>query len=413
MSFSLTRPPVFLLLAFLMLVTSAEGTSLALGWRHSCAVLTGGAIKCWGLYSNLGGGPGFQYSLADVSGISTATSIGLGWYHSCALLTGGTIKCWGWNEDGQLGDGSTMNKTKRATPVDVSGISTASVIGVGSEFSCALLTGGTIKCWGTRFRGQLGDGQNGGGSSTPVDVKGAGSTPVADFTTATSLALGDDHSCALLTGGTIKCWGSNTYGQLGTGTGTWLDAVVNITTATGISLGYASSCALLTGGTIKCWGYNNKGKLGDGTTTDRTTPVDVSGISTATSIALGYHHSCALLTGGTIKCWGYNNKGQLGDGTTTDRTTPVDVSGISTATSIALGYEHSCALLTGGTIKCWGGNSDGQLGDGTTTDSSTPVDVGLYAPPPPPPPPSVSSVATSFSLIISLFAAFALNALFA
>ena len=141
---------------------------------------------------------------------------------------------------------------------------------------------------------------------------------------------------------------------------------------TEIALGVSHSCALLTSGAIKCWGA---GSLGDGTTTDRTTPVDVSGITTATSLALGGYHSCALLTGGAIKCWGSNNYGQLGDGTTTDRTTPVDVSGITTATSLALGRYHSCALLTGGAIKCWGYNNYGQLGDGTTLDRTTPVDV--------------------------------------
>ena len=121
---------------------------------------------------------------------------------------------------------------------------------------------------------------------------------------------------------------------------------------TEVDAGQWHTCALLTGGAIKCWGDNDYGQLGDGTTTDSTTPVDVSGISTATILALGGSHSCALLTGGAIKCWGRNVNGELGNGTTTDRTTPVDVSGISTATSIALGYEHSCAVLTGGAIKC-------------------------------------------------------------
>ena len=91
-----------------------------------------------------------------------------------------------------------------------------------------------------------------------------------------------------------------------------------------------------------------------------------------TDIALGGGHTCAVLTGGAIKCWGYNGYGQLGDGTTTDRTTPVDVSGITTATSLALGDWHSCAVLTGGTIKCWGRNDYGLLGDGPTQAAPPP-----------------------------------------
>ena len=121
---------------------------------------------------------------------------------------------------------------------------------------------------------------------------------------------------------------------------------------TEIALGASHTCALLTGGAIKCWGFNDKGQLGDGTTGYRTTPVDVSGITTATSLALGGSRTCALLTGGTIKCWGSNGNGRLGDGTTTDRTTPVEVSGITTSSSggspslmVVLLTTFVCALV--------------------------------------------------------------------
>ncbi len=93
-------------------------------------------------------------------------------------------------------------------------------------------------------------------------------------------------------------------------------------------MGDRYSCALLSDGSVKCWGYNSSGQLGDGTTTDRHTPVSVQNISTGVQIALGYNHSCALLSDGTIKCWGDNAYGQLGDGTTTDRHTPVSVSSL-------------------------------------------------------------------------------------
>ena len=219
-------------------------------------------------------------------------------------------------------------------------------ISAGGSHTCAVMTGGSIKCWGSNFEGQLGMGLYAQDKSTrainlvpignPVEID---PSKIGIISTATSVALGGVHSCAVLTGGAIKCWGENNAGQLGDGTTTsdgWAVDVSGITTATSIALGASHSCALLTGGTIKCWGDNGFGELGDGTATQRTTPVDVSGISTATSIALGTGHSCALLTGGAIKCWGLNGYGQLGDGTTTQRATPVDVSGITTATSIAL-----------------------------------------------------------------------------
>ena len=156
---------------------------------------------------------------------------------------------------------------------------------------------------------------------------------------------------------------------------------------TEVDAGQWHTCALLTGGAVKCWGDNDYGQLGDGTTTNRASPVEVSGITTATSIALGPVHSCAVLTDGKVKCWGWNAYGQLGDGTTTHRANPpVEVSGITNATSIALGPEHSCALLTDGTMKCWGRNYYGALGDGTTTQRTTPVEVsGLILAFPSPP----------------------------
>jgi len=234
-------------------------------------------------------------------------------------------------------------------------------IALGRDHSCAILKSDEVKCWGWNEFGQLGDGTT-TRRTTPVDV--------SNIATATDIALGQIHSCALLKDGKVKCWGS---GSLGDGTVVPTE-VSGITTAIGIALGY-HSCALLSGGKVMCWGYNAVGQLGDGTTTGRLAPVEVSGIMTAINVALGYYHSCALLTGGEAMCWGLNDEGELGDGTTTDRLTPVEVSSVTMATNIALGYYHSCALLTGGKVMCWGANNAGQLGDGTITDRLTPVEV--------------------------------------
>jgi len=225
-----------------------------------------------------------------------------------------------------------------------------------------------VKCWGLNDEGQLGDGST-TDSTTPVDVSG--------ITTATSIAVGNDHSCALLSDKTVMCWGDG--GSIADGTMDDRSTPVltqNITTATGIATNFQHSCAVLTDGTVECWGFNSDGQLGDGTTSSsfRTT-VTVLGITTAKSIDLGSNHACAVLTDGKVKCWGENDSGQLGDGTTTDRSTPVEVSGITSATSVVLGNDHSCAVLTDEKVKCWGDNSAGELGDGTETDRATPVDV--------------------------------------
>jgi alpha-tubulin suppressor-like RCC1 family protein len=170
--------------------------------------------------------------------------------------------------------------------------------------------------------------------------------------------------------GGVKCWGGN-FGS------TPVDVSGLSSDVTAIAAGARHSCALTSAGGVKCWGANDGGQLGDGTTSSRSTPVDVSGLSSGvTAIAAGQLHSCALTRAGGVKCWGLNDFGQLGDGTTSERLTPVDVSGLSGGvTAIATGDTDSCALTSTGGVKCWGRNDYGQRGNGTIVNRLTPAGV--------------------------------------
>ncbi len=342
---------------------------------HTCVVTTSGGVKCWGDNSDGGLGDGTTTASStpvDVAGLASGVvAIAAGDRYSCALTSSGTVKCWGYNQFGQLGDGTNLD---RATPVDVTGLpSGVSAIDARGEHTCALMTAGGVKCWGANGNGQLGDGTT-DSSGVPVDVAGLTSGVSA-------IAVGGEHTCALTSGGGLKCWGWNAKGQVGIGTtidsSTPVDVPGLAGTVSAVAAGGRHTCALMTAGAVSCWGYNEFGQLGDGTTTDSPMPVAVAGLpSSIRAITTGGNFSCALKTDGGVKCWGLNAAGQLGDGTYTDSPAPVDVAGLAGGVSaVAAGFYHVCAITKDRGVTCWGGNETGQLGIGTTADSPTMIAV--------------------------------------
>jgi alpha-tubulin suppressor-like RCC1 family protein len=347
---------------------------VAAGEYHTCAIVPGGTVACWGanVDGQLGDGTtsgpdtcaGDPCSTAPVavSNMTGATSVTAGADHSCALLASGSVECWGFNGEGQLGNGTT---TSASTPVAVPGLTGITAISAGYLHTCALLSGGTVECWGDNEQGELGNGTT-TNSSTPVAV--------SNLSGVAAIAAGNDVTCALLSGGTVECWGYNGYGQLGNGTTTNSPtpvAVSGLTGVTAISAGGDQVCALLTGGTVDCWGFNGSGALGNGTTTNSSTPVAVSSLTGVTAISAGFDQTCALLSGGTVECWGDNEEGDLGNGTTTSSSIPVVVSSLTGASAISAGYLHACAMLANGTVDCWGRNGEGELGNGSSTGPAT------------------------------------------
>jgi len=228
--------------------------------------------------------------------------------------------------------------------------------------------------------------------------------------TATAIAAGAYYSCAILDNASVKCWGDNTYGQLGidntTDMGKTSGSMAQLTginlgtgrTATAISAGDYHTCALLDNASVKCWGRNYYGELGIDNTTqmgDNTGEMAVLPVvnlgtgRTATAIAAGDYHTCALLDNASVKCWGYNGYGQLGIDNTThmgDNSSEmavlpsINLGTGRTATAISAGVYHTCALLDNASVKCWGWNNYGQLGIDNNTqmgDDSGEMDLLL------------------------------------
>jgi alpha-tubulin suppressor-like RCC1 family protein len=317
--------------------------------------------------------------------------------HSIALRNDGAVFAWGRNASGQLGDGTTIN---RNTPVAVKRpggtgfITNATAVAGGSDHSIALRDDGTVLAWGSNVFGQLGDGTT-TNRSTPVQVKGPGG--IGFLTGVAAIAGGTAHTIALKDDGTVWTWGYNGFRQLGDGTTTDRSTPVQVKGPGGIGFlagvaaiagGYDHTIALKGDGTVWTWGGNDMGGLGDGTTTNRSTPVQVKGpggigfLTGVAAIAGGSLHTVALKDDGTVWAWGSNEYGQLGDGTATlTMSTPVQVKGpgeicfLMDVAAVAGGYDHTIALKEDGTVWAWGRNSYGELGDGTTTMRTAPVQV--------------------------------------
>jgi alpha-tubulin suppressor-like RCC1 family protein len=309
-----------------------------------------------------------------------ATDFSAGRDSTCLLKTGRAY-CSGGNVYGEVGDGTTVTRT-RPVPVVSSGV-LADVylvqIASGGGHTCALSNTGRAFCWGLNLAGELGDGTT-ANHSFPVAVNTSG---VLAGVTLIQITAGSDHSCALSTAGRAYCWGANQNGQLGDGTTTPRLTPVAVSSAgvlAGVSLvqiraGSANTCVLSSAGRAYCWGDNSSGGLGDGSTVSRTQPVAVDASGVLAGVRLVQidpgEHSCALSDNLRAFCWGRNDFGQVGDGTTTTRLRPVTVLanvvlGDVGLAQVATGYLHSCVLTTQGRAYCWGANYEGgQLGDGS------------------------------------------------
>lgn len=355
-----------------MSIATGNVQLIANGDLSTCALLNNNTVKCWGLNSKgqLGDGTTTNRSTPTlVSGISNATKLGTSGWHTCAILSDTTIKCWGQNDYQQLGSAAGANSS---VPVVVPSVSNAIGLALGGGgHTCALISDGSIKCWGRCAEQQC------GASASSINTP---PTTVSGVTGATAISAYDNHTCALMNDSTVKCWGEidlliTSVPATHQGPTTVVNAAQQpLTGITMIDSGKNFDLAA-NSSTLYAWGTNNNGSLGDGTFTGRLTAAPVLNVTNPISISGGYITACAASQGGTVKCWGNNFDGEAGNNPVTSANvinSPLSVP-MSSVTQIAVGESTTCALTLFGSVYCWGSNAFGGLGNGSSTGSYTPV----------------------------------------
>jgi len=324
--------------------------AVAAGTAHFCALTAAGAAYCWGANDAGGLGDGTTTNRSaptPVGGALQFTSLGLGMLHSCGLTAAGAAYCWGWNDNGELGDGSTLQRT---TPVPVSGGRIFVAITGGNAHTCGLTASGDAYCWGLNDSGEIGDGTT---TSRPTPTLVAGGHKFTAIQGAHN-GNGEGSTCALDGSGTLYCWGSNIRGQLGDGSAT--NRLVPTPVAGGykfthFDLDNEGGCGLVAGATPYCWGENT---FSDITAQVRLLPTAVAGGLSFTDVSAGNGATCGVRVGGAGFCWGTNISRALGDGSMAPHNSPTPVSGGITFTTVATNGFQTCALAVGGAAYCWG-----------------------------------------------------------
>lgn len=384
-------------------------TAISAGARHTCALLDNGSVSCWGKGENGQLGNGALQSTSSVpspvlpfpSG-QKAITLSAGHSHTCAILDDGAIACWGAGSEGRLGNGGTSSSASPQLTDSLGENRSAKSISSGLHHTCAILDNGSTLCWGDGSKGQLGNGSLASSSSpAPIAAIPSAFKPVA-------LASGDEHTCAMLSKGSVVCWGSGLNGFLGSGstsdqlTPEAVEPFGEGRTAVAISAKHKHTCAVLNDGNVSCWGVSANGRGGnDGVENTQLVPTLTSSLGvnrTALSITSGHTYSCAILDDFSVSCWGDAPPGV--PGSTQPSPTPLSVlpaqrsvavserdfngNGVFNifetpirfdfkASGLSAGYKHTCAILDDDSITCWGDNANGQLGTGDKTNHLTPA----------------------------------------
>ncbi|MCI0572728.1 MAG: hypothetical protein L0Y66_18395, partial [Myxococcaceae bacterium] len=360
------------------------------GYDFTCALLSDGTVWCWGENSSgqLGLGdeePRFVPTrVPTLSGVKALAASQAG-SSACAILSNDTLSCWGSNYYGQLGIG--VSGGYRSTPQPVETLANVQSVAVGGFHACAVVrTGSDFRawCWGENSYGQVGDGTSGANRPNPVAVCSSGSgAGCFGYTNLWELALGDSHSCARI-GSSVRCWGSNGAGQLGS-LPDFL-AHPNPLTVSGVTTSVAPpspvvfagadvSCAINSDGEARCWGSNSNGQLANGDFGQGLTQhvpsqlcagpgIPCAPLGSVAAIAIGEVSACAQPVSGPPVCWGRDTRYQLGDGAPAAQNAYAssEVAGAASIVGLTLGSYHGCTWKDA-EVRCWGWSGLGQLGN--------------------------------------------------
>jgi len=290
------------------------------GYAQSVALLANGTVVTWGKrptdydYGTFTASYTTSVTPTAISGLGSVTDLVIAPNvdgATCVLINDNTVRCWGFTA------AYNGNTNFLSVPTDV-GLVGASGISSGNSFNCAALSAGGAACWGFGYEGEL---------CAPVNFAWP---PVATSLsgTVTKIRSGDYFGCALLSNGTVQCWGSNQYHQLGPLGGTSFDSptpltVNGLSSVKDLAGGAENACAVDTSGGVKCWGDDTYGQLGDNTTsTGSGAPSSVQGLAgPVSSVAVGSESACAVLQNGSVQCWGRS----IGDLSSTATLTPTTV----------------------------------------------------------------------------------------
>ena len=378
---------------------SEDAAFATIGGGHTCAVMTNGTMRCWGRgeFGQLGYGDRLSLGDDELAGAGGLVSVpgkvvsaDAGEDHTCAVSDRGQVRCWGRNLRGQLGRGGRDNMGDDETVSEMSSVSLgerAIAVAAGFAHSCAVTEQGNLFCWGANEAGQLGYGDTADYGLLPGE-RPEDRGPVPLGAKAIGVAAGAKHTCALLEGGDVLCWGRGESGQTGRGDGqSWGDTPQRLPAAgqrvalggpaVAITAGDLHTCALMANGTARCWGYGWDGRLGLGSTHNIGDDEAVSSVqpirfaTAITALSAGSQHTCLTTAAGELSCFGRGGLGQLGRGDADDAGAEFAASTMATinlgpqlpARSVAAGPRWSCAVF-GTSLRCWGENGLGnQLGN--------------------------------------------------